>query len=203
MRRSLSAAVLLYAALLAGCATQIEPPVPQTAYHIKSWKQRKLNLAEKTCWNLQGAVSVQSQQKTQLGSFTWNQMNQYYTITISGPLNIGSLYIQGDPRQVTLYKPSGMYKAPTAEALMQAQLGWYLPISNMYFWIRGLPAPRLAGRKAYDSYGHLIFLQQQGWEIYFQAFQPHGTIDLPRKIIMANQQLRVKLVINHWDIYDR
>lgn len=200
MRKLFSSIFVLIALLVSGCATQIEPPIDQATYKMKPWSLRKVNLAEKTRWNIQGAVSIQSRGKTQMGSFTWEQIGQRYAINIYGPLNLGCIGIAGLPGKVTLNKPTGSYSAPTAESLMLQQLGWYLPISNMYYWVRGLPAPGAVAKQLRDEYGHLALLQQQGWRIRFQAFQSHGNADLPRKILMDNQQLHVKLVINNWDI---
>jgi outer membrane lipoprotein LolB len=136
-----------------------------------------------------------------MGSFTWEQLQDRYAINFYGPLNLGAVGIQGLPGRVTLVKPTGSYSASTAEELMQRQLGWYLPVSNMYYWVRGIPAPGAKGQEQHDQYGHLTFLQQQGWTINFQAFQLGEQADLPRKIVMANQQLHVKLVINNWQLH--
>lgn len=198
MRKLLCFAFTLIALFLYGCATNIEPPFDHPTYRTQPWKLRKINLADKKSWDIQGAVSVQSRGKTQMGSFTWKQIDQRYAINIYGPLNLGSIGIAGLPGRVTLVKPTGTFSAPTAEILMQKQLGWYLPVSNMYYWVRGLEAPSFVAQKKQDEFGHLVLLQQQGWTIRFQAFQPRGNTDLPRKITLDNQQLHVKLVITNW-----
>ncbi len=195
-------AVSIFLIILSGCATQIEPPFDHPTYTKKPWKQRRVNLADKTSWEIQGAVSIQSRGKAQMGSFNWKQIQQRYAINIYGPLNLGAIGIQGLPGRVTLFKPTGSFSAATAEALMQQQLGWYLPVSNMRYWIRGIPAPGAKFRQSQDEYGHLVFLSQEGWQIQFSAFKPQGNTDLPRRIVMDNQQLHVKLVINHWNLYD-
>jgi|LakMenEpi03Aug12_release.lakeMendotaPanAssembly.Ray.scaffolds.fasta_scaffold393973_2 outer membrane lipoprotein LolB len=200
MRRISFFAVLILFLFLYGCATQIEPPNDNPVYKPLSWHKRKVHLSDKKRWNIQGAVSIRNRGKTQMGSFTWQQIYDRYAINLYGPLNLGAISIAGNGYQVTLAKPTGRYTAPTPEALMQQQLGWYLPISNMYYWVRGLPAPGKTEKQVRDDYGHLVFLEQQGWNIQFAAFQPCGNADLPRKIILDNHQLHVKLVINNWDM---
>lgn len=201
MRKLLCFAFLLYATFLYGCATQMEPPVDNATYSKKPWTLRKTRLGDKKSWNIQGAVSVTNRGKTQMGTFTWQQVYQRYTINIYGPLNLAGVGLQGSPGQVTLYKPTGTFTAPNAETLMQSQLGWYLPISNLYYWVRGLPAPGHVTKQEQDQYGHLVLLEQQGWTIQYQSFQSNDDTDLPRKIIMDNQNLHVKLVIKSWDLY--
>lgn len=201
MRKIIVISSLLCLFILSGCATQMEPPFDHPAYQNKPWKLRKVRLSNTTSWDMSGAVSITSRGNTQMGSFAWQQRGQGYGITMYGPLNLGAIGIQGRPGLVTLIKPTGRFNAPNAETLMQQQLGWYLPISNMYFWVRGLPAPGIKGKSTHDEYGHLITLQQQGWTLQFQAYQNRGDVDLPRKMIMDNQQLHVKLVIKNWDLH--
>jgi outer membrane lipoprotein LolB len=181
---------------LSGCAHQ-NPPLPRPiAAHIKA----EAISSDQISWDIHGAISVQSKNNVQMGNFTWKQINQRYAINIYGPLNLGSIGIQGLPGRVTLFKPTGSYSAPTPEALMQQQLGWYMPISNMYYWVRGLPAPGKVSRKVRNNSGQLIFLRQEGWNIRFQAFQPVQDMTLPRKIEIENPYLRIKLVITEWNM---
>jgi outer membrane lipoprotein LolB len=191
---------MLLVALTFGCSAPMQTTFPNQHYKTLSWEQRKVPMSKKANWNIQGAVSIQHQGKTRMGSFTWRQQQQHYTIQFFGPLNFGSLAIQGMPGRVTLWKSNGNYTAPTPEQLMQQQLGWYLPISNMYYWVRGLPAAGIPAKQFYDHYGHLALLRQQGWQIQFQAFQTVGNVDLPRQIMMENDQLRIKLVVKQWDL---
>ncbi len=203
MQKKYFVCCLFLLALLSGCATQVEPPVDHPIYQSKLWKHRKVNLANKTSWDIQGAVSIQSRGKTQMASFSWKQMRQYYAINVYGPLNLGNINLQGRPGSVTLSKSTGGYwSASTAESLMRQQLGWYLPVSSLYFWIRALPAPGFKAEQQQDEYGHLVLLRQEGWSIQFAAFQSLGNVDLPRKIVMDNPSLHVKLVITDWNLHD-
>lgn len=201
MPRLFFLACCMFIFFTAGCATLSEPPVDQAAYHKTPWKQRRMNLADLQNWWIQGAVSIQCRGKTDMATFNWKQLGDHYTITLYGPLNLGCISLQGCPGQVTLIKPMGStFSASSAEQLMQRQLGWYLPVSNMYYWVRGLPAPGSSAKQIHDQYGHLVFLGQQGWMINFQAYQSQGNMDLPRKIILDNQALHVKLVISNWNL---
>lgn len=197
MRRIRYAVSLLIPLLVYGCATQIKPPNEQPTFVVKP---RKITLPNNKQWDLQGAVSIQYQGKAHIGSVTWQQVNDRYAINLYGPLNIGAIGIAGTPYKVTLNKPTGSYSAATPEALMQQQLGWYLPISNMYYWVRALPAPGKIQKQVRNDDKRLVFLQQQGWTIQYQAFQAGDQSSLPQKIVLDNQKLHVKLVINHWNI---
>jgi outer membrane lipoprotein LolB len=199
MRKLFFIACMVISIILSACTTQITPPFDHPTYQSKPWLKRKTSLHSGN-WDIQGALSIQNRDKTQMGTFTWKQIGPCYAINFYGPLNLGAIGIAGQPGKVTLNKPLSSFSAPTPEALMWQQLGWYLPVTNMYYWVRGFPAPGISRKQERDKFGHMIFLQQQGWTIRFAGYQSSLYPDLPLKIWMDNQQLHVKLVINSWDL---
>ena len=115
------------------------------------------------------------------------------------------LQLVGNDKQVTLWESStNSVSAPTPEALLQERLGWTLPISNLVYWIRGVPAPASAATQVnslqLDTYNHLLHLQQQGWDIQYVSFQIVNNIDLPRIIYLQTQGLKIKIVIKKWEM---
>ncbi len=152
-----------------------------------------------TSWNLKGSVSIQHQTGTDFASVQWDQQGSQYSIALYGPLSLGKVQITGHPGQVTLAQ-SGKSTASAAspEQLMQKQLGWQLPLSNLYYWVRGIPAPGKATRTSYDASNHLKQLSQQGWTISYTDYTTVQQVDLPRRIWLMNPNLRVSLVIKNW-----
>jgi outer membrane lipoprotein LolB len=184
--------------ILSGCASQIAPPLDRPTHQPRTWLKPRIYQSDLN-WDIQGSISIQQRDKMQMATFTWKQIDSRYAINFYGPLNLGAIGIAGQPGNVTLNKPTASFSAPTAESLMQQQLGWFLPVSNMYYWVRGQAAPNSIKSQTKDQDGHLVYLQQQGWIIQFDAYRPEGDTVLPHKIWMENQSLRVKIVINRWD----
>ena len=83
---------------------------------------------------------------------------------------------------------------------MQQVLGWQLPVTNLYFWVRGLPAPNSSASTTFDPYHHLIELEQQGWQIQYERYTAIQGIDLPSKLRLKRGQLQVKIVISSWKL---
>ncbi len=109
--------------------------------------------------------------------------------------------IDSDGKNVRLQSANGHDNAATsAEALMQTELGWSLPLSNLYFWVRGLPAPNSAATKAYDTYNHLTKLTQQNWAIDYLRYTGVNNVDLPSKIYLNNDDIHVRIIISKWEI---
>lgn len=198
--RIISLSMFVLSVVLYGCASPMQTNFKPQNYQPKPWEQRKSKLIQKKRWNLQGAVSVRIKDKTQMGTFGWQQQRDRYTIQIAGPLNLAGVTLRGDRNSVALWRNGRWHYANTPENLMRQQLGWYLPISNMYYWVRGVPAPGILAKEQHDQYGHLISLEQQGWSIRYQAYQTRDNVDLPHTIYLNNQGLHAKMVIKQWQM---
>lgn len=147
-----------------------------------------------------GSIAIHTEQKGWNASFNWQQQNGHYVITLFGPLGTNRVQLTGDPLQVTLQTANRLVSAPTPESLIQQQLGWNLPISNLYYWLRGLPAPHARSRQSYDINNHLVHLTQQGWNIIYLRYSGVNGIDLPNRLLLNNPALQIRIVISQWDV---
>lgn len=198
--------LFVFAALLSGCTHFQQPSAPTLTAPQKAatagltWEQRQQQLNSIQGWTIRGSTSIQHQNKTDMASLTWTQQSRNYNISLFGPLSIGRVSVIGNPNSVTLAqtnKPTA--SAANPEQLMQKQLGWQLPVSNFYYWVRGIPAPG-AHHTQLDNQNHLIALSQQGWNIRYNGYMTVQGLDLPRTIELTNPKLRIKVVIRNWAI---
>lgn len=184
--------------LLTGCATLKAPP-PSANYQKQDWQQRRQALNQITHWNISGAFGIRQPQRNIIATYEWQQQQQSYHIHIFSSLAIYSANITGRPGYVTLSQSQNQhYSARSPEQLMQQQLGWRLPISNLYYWMRGLPAP---GRYQanFDAYGHITALDQEGWHIDYENYLTVGHVDLPQRLVISRPGLSVKIVVSQWN----
>lgn len=192
---------LSLALIVSGCAT-MESPFDRAAApnnQALSSVERSAQLSRLDAWTTSGSVGITYQGKTDIGTFVWRQEGLYYDFRTYGPLNAASVRIEGRPGIATLWKNvSDSRSSSSPEALMREEMGWFLPLSNLRFWSRGLAAPNIPARKQFDRYGHLALLQQQGWTINYQRYQAVGDKDLPRNVLMTHGDLRVKIVFKKW-----
>ncbi len=187
--------------LLTACTTL---PTKQKALnqHL-DWQIRQAQLTHIKQWQLQGAVAVKTPQQSQAATFIWRQQWQRnrYQIHLFGPLGIGHVILISNPNDIVISEKGKRYQNRDAETLMQKILGWNVPVSNLYFWIRGLPAPYVKSKITFDAYHHIVHLQQQGWHIIYQCYTAAtGSIDLPSIIILQREDLNIKFVISRWKL---
>jgi outer membrane lipoprotein LolB len=185
-----------WVSILASCATlQNDPPS-----HYASLTQLQKTLKQIQDWKIKGSISISHNGRTDIASLTWIQSGkQTYMITLAGPLSLGATRIVGYPGHVILWKSKKeKYTAKTPEQLMQTRLGWQIPMSNMYYWVRGLPAPGMSAKTSYDDAHHLVHLNQQGWDVQYLDYTTVNGVELPRKMVLVYPDLLIKFVIKQW-----
>ncbi len=184
---------------LSACTT-LSVPSSSAHYQKQSWAQRRQALSHLQQWNIAGAFSIRQPNKSVIASYDWEQKGQNYRIHIQSSLDIYSVNIAGQPGRVTLWRSAKEYfTAQTPEQLMQQQLGWQLPVSSLYYWLRGLPAPgNYHGQ--WDSYGHLIQLSQAGFTVQFSHYLSLNGVDVPQMLQISNPRVAMRIAIKRWGL---
>jgi outer membrane lipoprotein LolB len=198
--------LLVFSCLLAlsSCATSPTNQPPK-ANPTQTWGTRVSTLSGVQTWDLNAMIAIRNSVKKNSGAFTanlrWQQTPLHYTILLYGPLGVGATQLIGQPGMVKLTTADGkIYTAATPEQLVAEQTQWILPVSSLYYWIRGLPVPTLPAIKHFDAFNHLTELEQQGWHIQFLRYASIDQIDVPNKIFLFNPDLNVKIIIKEWKI---
>lgn len=196
--------VMLPLVLLTACVSNT---ISSSSPAPVSWEAHQQKLSQLTNWQMRGRFSLKNSKttsapaQTQTQAFSanlfWRQMDQGYDVELFGPVGLGAVKLLGEPGKIELSDSQGNhYQSTSPEALMQQQLGWFLPVSELYYWIRGLPAPGEISSKKLDSAHRLLVLEQSGWKINYQSYQYISNLWLPKKILLQSEILKVTLVIN-------
>lgn len=196
MRALFPLATALLIAALSGCANL---PLPQ----IDNWDSYQARLGQLNQWHLSGKLGVRVlANNTSSGSayLDWQQQPEDYAIRLSGPLGQGTTWIKGNASGVLLEQPGQPpLTANTPEQLIYQTLGWELPISDLFYWVRGIPAPQTPIEKQEKTpSGSLAQLQQSGWQLAFSRYNTVGPWQLPGKIVAERDSVRLTLVIKNW-----
>jgi len=106
--------------------------------------------------------------------------------------------LDGRPGKVSLVTSEGKtFSASSPEQLLAQQWGFNIPVSYLNYWIRGLPAPGDA-KKQFDGQGRLVELNQAGWHVQFLDYTQKKGIELPKKIFLASNDMKVKIMVYDW-----
>ena len=167
IRRLLGVALLTGA--MTGCTTiQLEPlPEGMTNQPPADWAERSNHLSRFDQWQLRGKLAVKQPSDSGTAIINgWRQQGERYDLSLSSSfLGMGTTRLTGVPGFIELTLANGeTYQSSDPETLVAAATGWNLPIDNLAWWVRGLPAPEGDFRLLFDEQHQLAILRQDGWE---------------------------------------
>jgi len=197
--------VLLLASLALGaCATpQYKPSFISTnPLQTASWQKHKQVIAvHQNDWRFVGRFGASTSDDAWSGSIWWQQHDDTYRIELAGPLNQGTIRLQGDKdRSELLLAEDSRYTDGDAESLLSRYTGWTLPFSGLRYWVLGLPQPVGEQQQVtLDQQGRITSIMRPDWYIRFQRYQKVGEVHLPRKIVLENDEIKVRLVFDQWN----
>ncbi len=180
--------------LLVSACTTLSPPTQSP----RSFAEHRAQLQQLTNWQATGVVGVRSADQANTVYVTWRQYANQMQITFFSSLGTSIARLQGTPGHITLITQDDQrYHAADPDQLTTKLLGWPLPVSGLYYWIRGLPMP---GTSQQLSTPLLSQLQQQGWNIDYQRYQTVAGYTLPYQLTLKRKGLQLRIIVKKWSI---
>jgi outer membrane lipoprotein LolB len=191
--------VWLLMLLLTACAVQ--PPQVSQAPR-STWLKHRATLEGMDQWQAQGRIAVRVGDEGWNANFDWRQLGADYRIRLRGPFGQGAVELAGDPRQgVWLRRADAPPRfALDPETLLLEETGWQLPVAGLSDWLRGLPVADAEPSLVWDERGRLVALEQDGWQIDYRRYQTAGGVELPALLVLQQERVRVKFVIDTWQL---
>ncbi len=194
MGRPASRLVLL-AALLAGCATPGGVELPE----LSDWESRNRILGGVDEWEFAGRIGVSAGDEGFNGQLWWRQDGNVFRVRISGPLGIGTVFINGNRRELTVTDRDGVVtELHDAEVELRQMYGWTIPVTSLRYWALGIPDPASPAETEFGTDGRLVKLRQQNWEVDITQYREGGGQLMPRRLTAVNDDVKVRLVIDNW-----
>ena len=182
-------AVHLFVTTLVSACTAVPPPANENS----DWAHQREQLQNLDSWGLRGRVNVRYDNESHTPSINWLQQNVDYRIRLWGTLNVGSTLIVGSPDNVTLENSGETRSASSPEELILGQLGYELPLSQLNYWIKGLPSPDSEFQLSFNELNQLTTIEQADWTINLSDMRQYGPISLPRDVVLTRPRNGIRL----------
>ncbi len=179
--------------LLTACASD---PVENG---IKYSRASRLNLYKLDQWSFEGRIALVGQKDSWSANITWDHVSEVEKIKISGPLGQGAVIITMTGDSVEIDRGGGDVKSSNQpDEFINAQLGMFVPVQSLKYWVVGLPEPNGQYRDTEMGF------DQSGWLNEFAQMQviEDGGL-MPRKVTIMNNKIKLKLIINNWILNDK
>lgn len=189
MKRVKFFVVLIGVGLLNACSTV---PV-RTDEHYKVSERTHLYLLKR--WSFDGRISLSDGRESWSASIMWAHTEGKDEIKLSGPLGQGAAVITLTDNLVTINRGDEKPKQSTqVEEFIQQQLGVFVPVRALRFWVLGLINPASPYLEKGDGF------RQSNWEVHYLQLQNQGNEWLPRKIGVEQGNAKLKLFIDQWTL---
>jgi outer membrane lipoprotein LolB len=198
MRRR-TAAALLCATLLGGCAT-----LP-TGTDGLSFEERRRTLDSVEHWQMRGRLTVDAGERGFQGSFDWRQRDDVLELVVRGPLRNGVLRVAGPPEALRVTARGETRTLTDPERELSELVGWWLPVASLPSWLLGFPDGEFRAATELGHDGTLASLEQRLWRVSYPAYglAPLGAsgehVLVPRRIEMSHGDLTLRLTIDDWE----
>ena len=173
--------------MLSACS--IVPEEPEVLYS----KLAREHLYKLESWSFDGRLALTGKNDSWSANINWGHKLDDEKIKLSGPLGQGTTVIQLTGDLVTIDRGDGQAQTSTQpEQFINQQLGMFVPVHSLRYWVVGLPEPTSAFVETPTGF------KQAGWLIDYKQMQPVDNQSMPHKITVTNEQVKLKLIIDQW-----
>lgn len=195
LRRLQFAGTLLIPIILSGCASTGGSLLPD----LDGWETRKAVLEQADEWEFAGRIGVRAGDDGFNGKIWWRQDGIVYRARLSGPIGAGTVFVNGDGREVTLTDRDGVVtELEDAEIDLRIRYGWTIPVTSLRYWALGIPHPQSPAELEFNDEGQMIELRQDQWEVTIGQYAEGAGQVMPRRLTAISGDIRVRLVIDEW-----
>lgn len=191
---------LLSLVLLGGCAAPAGVLLPD----LSDWERRQAVLGQLDEFDFRGRIAVSAGEDGFNGKLRWSQDENAFRATVSGPLGVGTVQIEGDDERVEMTDKDGVKTVlEDVEPELYYRYGWTIPVESLRYWALGIPDPRLPATTEFGDSGELVRLEQRGWRVEVGRYRDvGGGQPMPQRLDAANADTTVRLIIDRWVFHD-
>jgi outer membrane lipoprotein LolB len=193
--------LLVLAGGLAGACSPLPQRVSEDPAAAQAYEARSLVLAPIDQWKIRGRLAITDGEEGGSGALIWIENGGGTRMSFRGTLGQGSWLLEADGHGARLQLADGReYMAGDVAELVQAHVGWKVPVDALSWWVRGLSANGSWQERRLDEAGRITHLQQAGWEVEFGTYREHEALWLPARLTARRGSYTVKLAVREWTI---
>jgi outer membrane lipoprotein LolB len=192
-------ALLSVAALLSACASRPVTQLPE----LTDWQVRQEVLGALRDWEFSGRIAVSAGDDGFNGKLRWAQKDDTFQATVSGPLGIGTVRIEGQGERAVLTDKDGVRtELQNVEQDLLGRYGWTIPVKSLRYWALGIPDPGADAQTELNDDNQLARLEQENWTLSISSYRSNSGQSMPNRLSASKFETRVRIVIDKWKFFD-
>lgn len=185
--------ILLLLLGLSGCAYKAEQAP------AGSWQAQKKTLSQLENWQLSAKLGIITNEERGSLSLFWRQDSADYRMNLTNVIGKRVFDLHRRGSQVQLIDDKGqLYEADNARQLIWQLTGWDLPVEQLSYWIKGLPAA--SDNVTYDEHGRPKTINAHGWQLRYLGYTQIDGLWLPSRLNLNHDETQLRLAISQWTL---
>ncbi len=185
--------VIIVAALAVGaCAVREERPAGAWMDEREAW------FAVHPVWSVSGRAAIRDGQRGGQVAFDWQATGDRHRVHLRTVTGGRQWLLEFEPGFAELEGTDvGRIVGPDPNELVEAAVGWAIPVVELSDWIRGLVA-ETHGKVEFAPDGTLRRVALDPWELSYQRFDEVDGQLMPARLEAESPPYRVRLVLRSW-----
>jgi outer membrane lipoprotein LolB len=190
--------VLVLLGSLAGCRTA--PPTAVIGPGAEApWAEQRRGLEQLESYEVTGRVAVAANGQGFSANLHYQQQPRRSDLALDGPLGMGGLRVALEGEQLNISTSRGeKLDGQAARDELERRLGFALPLTELRWWLLGIPAPGEANVNQDAGSGEIHDFLQNGWRVSINTRAPALGFALPLRLTAEREGARMKLLVDHW-----
>ena len=170
---------------------------------MTDWQVRQEVLGALHDWEFSGRIAVSAGEDGFNGKLRWAQKDDAFQATVSGPLGIGTVRIEGEGERAVLTDKDGVRtELQNVEQELLYRYGWTIPVKSLRYWALVIPDPMLDAQTELNEDNQLARLEQGDWALAISSYRSNGGQSMPNRLSVTKSDTRVRIVIDKWKFFD-
>ena len=191
--------VLVLLGSLAGCRTAPPPAAVPGPGADAPWAEQRRGLERLESYAVTGRVAVAANGQGFSAGLRYQQQPRRSDLALDGPLGLGGLRVALEGEQLNVSTSRGeKLDGQAARDELERKLGFALPLTELRWWLLGIPAPGEASVNQDAGSGEIRDFLQNGWHVSINSRAPALGFSLPLRLTAEREGARMKLLVDRW-----
>ncbi|MGR9100665.1 MAG: lipoprotein insertase outer membrane protein LolB [Gammaproteobacteria bacterium] len=183
---------LLLVALFCAAQSCTTLPTHTTAEYSPA---ERLHLYLLETWSFQGRMAISSRTDSWSASIDWEHVAGVDKLRLAGPFGQGGVFVTIADNHISIDRGDGQIEfSDDPDALISRQLGLFVPVMALRYWVVGLVQPENRYERIDDGF------LQSGWSVHYPQFVQAGDQLMPQKMRVEKDEISLKLVFDRWKL---
>jgi outer membrane lipoprotein LolB len=169
---------------------------PRVAPVHAPWEERLIELQGAKSWQMSGRAAVAVGSQGWQASLDWREQDGLAEVHLAGPLGVGAVVLKQTPEGLSL---NGAPPSDAVVGQLQERLGFELPLSDLRYWLLGVPAPDETFDLSRNADDRAAQLMQAGWTLIYDRYVAVNGDLLPARLVLTRADVRVRIAVDQWE----